>query len=117
MQRKYAKLDIVPGGEPQHFYISQNDERSRHLVFSLFASEGTFELPQGTTATLEGLKPDGTELKISGSLNGIGVTFDLPESAADIAGKLPCNVVLKSGEKRLYTELFMLIVDPDIEEE
>lgn len=116
MQRKYAKLDVVPGGEPQRFYISQNDERSRHLVFSLFASEGTFELEQGTTAALEGLKPDGTELKIAASLNGIGVTVDLPASAADLPGEIPCNVVLAANGKRLYTELFILIVDPDVEE-
>lgn len=116
MQRKYAKLDVVPGGDPQRFHISKHDEKSRHLLFSLFASEGALELPNGTTASLEGRKPNGTELKISGSLSGIGVTIDLPASAADTAGEIPCNVVLTANGKRLYTEVFLLVVDPDTEE-
>lgn len=115
MLRKYAKLDVVPGGEPQAFFISEHDDRSRHLIFSLFASEGEIDLPSGTTAVLEGRLPDGEELRIGGTVEGRMLTFDLPAAAAQTAGKIPCNVVLSAGTKRLYTEGFRLVVDKDTE--
>lgn len=116
MQRKYAKLDVVPGQSPQLWHVSQHDKRSRHIIFSLFARDGTLSLPSGTTATLEGRKPDGTDLVLSASLNNLAVTIDLPESAAETAGTIPCRILLKSGDKRLYTETFEIIADPDVKE-
>ena len=111
MQVKYTKLDVVPGGEPQPYFISQGDKNSRSLAFSLFAKSGELEIPQGATVTLEGKKPDGTELVVSGTLAGIGARFLLPESAASVPGRIPCKVVIRSGTSRLYTETFLLIVD------
>lgn len=116
MIRKYAKLDVVPGGEPQRFYISEDDDRSRHIVFRLFASKGDLVLESGTTATLEGRKPDGTKLTVSGSRSNTEVTFDLPKAAADTPGEIACNVVLRHGSKRLYTERFRLVVDENVKE-
>ena len=111
MQIKYTKLDVVPGGEPQQYPISQGDKNSRSLAFSLFARSGELSIPQGATVTLEGKKPDGTALVVSGTLSGIGARFLLPESAADVPGRIPCQVVIRSGTRRLYTETFYLIVD------
>ena len=116
MIRKYVKLDVVPGGEAQRFHISEDDERSRHIVFRLFASKGELTLPSGTTAAIEGRKPDGTELRVSGTRSNMEVTFDLPKAAADVPGETICNVVLKSGSKRLYTERFRLVVDENVKE-
>ncbi len=118
MWSKYTRLDVVPGGEPQRFYISENDERSRELLFRLFASTGEFEMPEsGVTVTLEGRKPDGSDLKVTGSRTNSALTFVLPASAADMPGEIPCNVVITAGNKRLYTEMFILVVDPDTREE
>lgn len=118
MITKYPLLDVVPGGEPQKFHISQHDKNSRTLQFRLFASKGELpELPSGTTATLEGRKPDMTQLVVSARLSGFLVTVTLPESAASIPGYVPCNIVLRSGSKRLYTELFVLVVDQPAKEE
>ena len=111
MQIKYTKLDVVPGGEPQRFSISQGDKQSRTLAFTLFAGDGALDLPQGATVTLEGKKPDGSSLIVGGSLAGIGARFLLPESAARVPGQIPCNVVIRSGTQRLYTETFFLVVD------
>ena len=82
----------------------------------MFASEGELELPQGTTAKLEGTKPDGTELTVSAAINGVGVTVDLPAAAADVSGEIPCKIVLTSEGRRLGTETFILIADPDVKE-
>lgn len=116
MQIKYTKLDVVPGGEPQQYSISQGDKNSRFLAFSLFARSGELEIPQGATVTLEGKKPDGTELVVPGSLAGIGAQFLLPESAASVPGRIPCKVVIRSGISRLYTETFYLMVDQKTKE-
>ena len=118
MWSKYTRLDVVPGGEPQKFYISENDDRSRELLFRLFASSGDFVMPDsGVTVTLEGRKPDGTDLRVTGSRINQALTFLLPASAADQPGEIPCNVVISGGNKRLYTEMFILVVDPDTREE
>ena len=115
MVRKYAKLDMVPGGQPQRFDISEHDDRTRHLIFSLFASEGEFTMPENCTATLEGRLPSGGELKVNGQVEGYMVTFDLPAAAAAVAGTIPCNVVLTYDGNRLYSEGFRLVVDKDVE--
>lgn len=117
MITKYPLLDVVPGGEPQKFHISKFDKNSRTLQFRLFASSGELDIPSGTTASLEGRKPDMSELKVSASLNGYLVTVTLPESAADKAGYVPCNIILKNGNKRLYSELFILVVDKPAKED
>ena len=116
MQIKYSKLDVVPGGEPQQYLISQGDRDSRSLAFSLFARIGELEIPQGATVILEGKKPDGTALVVPGTLAGISARFLLPESAASVPGRVPCKVVIRSGTIRLYTETFYLIVDQKTKE-
>lgn len=118
MITKYPQLDVVPGGRPQRFHISQYDKNSRTLQFKLFAREGELETPPiGTTAKLEGFKPDGEALFISASLSGFLVTVTLPESAASVPGEIPCRIALTKGSDRLYTEVFILVVDKPAKED
>lgn len=114
MHRRYVKLDVVPGIEPVKVYISQNDVRSRTLSFRLFARVGEFEIPAGAVMTLEGRKPDGGRLTVAGSYENLLVTFTLPEAAALVPGTIPCNVVISSGDNRLYTETILIIIDKDV---
>lgn len=111
MYRKYVKLDAVPGGNPVKIYISQGDKRSRHIEFSLFAREGTLELPSGTTIKLKARRPDGQELEITGSRNNLAVTFDIPESFATYDGEIPAAVTAYSGDERLTFEPVWLVCD------
>ena len=118
MITKYPLLDVVPGGRPQRFPISRYDQNARTLQFRLFASVGELpEIPSGTIASLEGKKPDGSEMKVRANRSGFLVTVTLPESAASLSGEIPCNIVLTKGRKRLASELFIIVVDPPAKEE
>ena len=109
--RRYKKLDVVPGGEPVRINVSQGDALSRTLTFSFFASSGELEIPSGASVTLKGRKPDGSEIDLPGTLEGIMATFTLSESAMDTPGDMPCNVVITAGQNRLYTETVMITID------
>ena len=109
--RRYKKLDVVPGGKPVRINVSQGDALSRVLTFSLFASSGELEIPSGASVALKGRKPDGEEMVLAGTLEGIMATFTLPETAMDTPGNMPCNVVISAGQNRLYTETVMITID------
>ena len=109
--RRYKKLDVVPGGEPARINVSQGDALSRVLTFSLFASSGELEIPSGASVTLKGRKPDGSEMTLAGTLEGVMATFTLPESAMDKPGEMPCNVVISAGQNRRYTETGIITID------
>lgn len=117
MQSKYTWIDVVPGDDPEKFHISEHDDRSRHLMLRIYAREGEIELSDSATVEIEGKKPDGTELHVTGSRINLACTFDLPAEAASVPGEVPCKILIADGNKKIYTELFILVVDPDTGEE
>lgn len=114
MVSKYAKLDVVPGGDPVKFFISENDIRSRTLIFRLFAREGELEIPSGATVTLEAKRPDGAEFEIAGTRNNLELKFILPEAVAEQAGTIPAQVAIKTSDSELRTERILIVVDPGV---
>lgn len=109
--RRYKKLDVVPGGAPVRINVSQGDIMTRTLVFSLFASAGELSIPAGASVALKGKRPDGEDMALPGTLEGIMATFTLPEAALEVPGEMPCNVVISSGGNRLYTEMIEISID------
>ena len=90
-------LNLTPGGVPQVIHVSQYDAASRTLVFNLFSSDGTANLPAGTAAEIRGTKPDGNGFSYAATLSGTAATVTITEQMTAVAGKVLCELVLYKG--------------------
>lgn len=112
MYRKTVKLGVTPGGEPPVVHVSQYDAGSRTFEFELYTDENTeFQIPSGATAEINGTKPDGNAFSYEEQLTEGTVTVLLTEQMAAVAGKVPCKITIKQGDKKLLTEKFVFEVD------
>ena len=100
MLTRTYELDMVPGGIPLSIHLSQYDSDVT-LVFQLFASQGTLEIPtSGITAEIRGTKRDGNGISAAGTFEIIDsvptVTVRMTKQMTAIAGKNTFEVVLKA---------------------
>lgn len=105
-------LDLIPGKNHKEIHLSQYDTDFRLLV-SLFSSDGTFSLENGTTAAIRGTKPDGNGYSADCSLDiatGI-VTIEGHQQMTSVAGKSVYELTLYKDGKELSTVNFFLIVE------
>ena len=122
-------IDLVPNGQLNVVHVSQYDYQSRVIRFSLTKDGKAYQLPvQGVTASVKGLKPDGTvflvnadvELtnvkdKYSGQVlfTKTDIKFPLALQMTTVAGEVKCKLNIASGGNELIgTASFTMLVDP-----
>ena len=102
-------LDMVPGGVRTTVRLNQGDEDFT-LVFSLYASSGTFTMESGTTAMIRGTKPDGNGYSVDATVDTTAKTVtvegELQMTAA--AGKGNFELTLYHSGKKISTANFTL---------
>ncbi|MDO5139018.1 MAG: hypothetical protein Q4D71_11255, partial [Oscillospiraceae bacterium] len=102
-------IDMVPGGVRTVVSLNQADEDFT-LIFELYASSGTFTLESGTTARIQGTKPDG---------NGYSVdaVVDIEEKTVTVEGELQLTAAAGTGsfeltlyrnDKKLHSANFVI---------
>ena len=111
MHTRTIPIDIVPGGEPPVINVSQYDKDSRTFEFTLFSSDGEFEIPPGATASISGLKPDGNGFDYAATLEDNTVTVEITEQMTAVAGRVPCKIEIEKNNTKILTEKFILKVD------
>ena len=108
-------LDVVPNKSQKVIWLSQNDEDFT-LVFHLFARTGTFAVEDGTTAMIEGTKPDKTPYSADAALDTSGetvtVTVNGSTEMTDTAGEGLFELTLKRSGKELHTANFIIMFEP-----
>ncbi len=60
-------LDMVPSGIPLYIHLSQYDSDVT-LVFQLYASQGTLNIPYGVRAAIRGTKQDGDGIVLNATI-------------------------------------------------
>ncbi|MBO4452660.1 MAG: BppU family phage baseplate upper protein, partial [Clostridia bacterium] len=107
-------LDIDPGYRKfaQHISAKQLDDAARTVTVSLEERGRAFVLPEGASAVLRGLKPDGTGVLLGGVASGGNtVTFTLTENLLAASGEIAAEVaVYGPGEPVISTEIFYISV-------
>ena len=105
-------LDMTPGGLPPVIHRSQYDS-DFSIVFTLFASTGTFSIASGTTAKVRGTKTSGTGYSATASINVTAqtVTVTGSQQMTAVSGRNIYEVVLISGTKELCSANFILDVE------
>jgi len=106
---KTLTLDITPGSIPQVVNVSEYDENREYTV-TLIDDGGVFEIPSGTTATVDG-SIGGNAFSESATVSGNTITFTLSESMTALAGDVWCKIKLTKDSKPIQTAAFILRCD------
>lgn len=106
---KTLTLDITPGAIPQVVNVSEYDENREYIV-TLVDDGGTFTIPSGTTATIEGTI-GGNGFSESATVSGNTITFTLSENMTAKAGDVWCKIKLTKASKPIQTAAFILRCD------
>ena len=104
------KLNVIPGGIIPVVHVSQYDV-DRAISFTLYDGNSAASLEEGTTATIEGTKPDGHGFQYSGTISGNVVTFNTTQQMTALAGGIECKLTLTNGSQVIGTAMFILEVE------
>lgn len=87
-------LNLIPGGVLPRFNVSQYDKGSRALQFNLFSGSLPFEVPDGSTVTIQGTKKDMTGFQYPCTYQGSLVVSDLYDQMTVLAGEVTTELVI-----------------------
>lgn len=87
-------LNLIPGGVLPRFNVSQYDKGSRALQFNLFSGSLPFEVPEGSTVTIQGIKKDMTGFQYPCTYQGSLVVSDLYDQMTVLAGEVTTELVI-----------------------
>lgn len=87
-------LNLIPGGVLPRFNVSQYDKGSRVLQFNLFSGSLPFEVPDGSTVTIQGTKKDMTGFQYPCTYQGSLVVSDLYDQMTVLAGEVTTELVI-----------------------
>lgn len=109
-----TNVNLIPGRVNPRINVSQYDKGSRTLQFALYNGDAAFSITSGTTALIQGTKPDGHGFQLSATVTTGSniVTANLTEQMAIVAGDVVCELVLLKGSEKLATANFVLAVEP-----
>lgn len=103
-------LNLIPGGQIVNVHVSQYDV-GRIIAFNLLNGTTVFTPPSGSTALIEGTKPDKKGFSLSATLSGSTASFTTTQNMCAVAGKTVCEFRLKQGSRNIGTANFILDVE------
>lgn len=108
---KNLKLYLGSPAELQRpVYVSQGDT-GWAFVCTIYSGTTVWEIPAGTTATINGCKPDGTAFSYSCEISGSTVTAPCEEQMTVIPGDVKCELKFAQGGRIIATANFRLVVE------
>lgn len=113
MTSQTFNLDLIPQGVPPIVHVSQYDKGQTWSIH-LFENGVVFPVPSGTSAAVQGTKPDNTGFQYPAviSVGGNVVTFTVEQQMTVLGGQFECELVLVNGENQVATINFVLDVEP-----
>lgn len=113
MTSQTFNLDLIPQGVPPIVHVSQYDKGQTWNIH-LFENGVVFPVPSGTSAAVQGTKPDNTGFQYPAviSVGDNVVTFTVEQQMTVLGGQFECELVLVNGENQVATINFILDVEP-----
>ena len=105
-----TKLNVVPGGIIPVVHVSQYDV-DRAISFTLYDGNGAAVLDSGTTASIEGTKPDGHGFSYEGTLTDNVASFNTTQQMTVLVGAIECKLKLVKDTQIIGTAMFILDVE------
>lgn len=110
MVTQTINLNMVPGSVCPVIHVSQYDNDEDALVFNLY--QGSTPFTAGTTAIIEGTKPDGYGFTYAASYSDNTVTADLTQQMTAVSGEVRCELRISDSDNVVGTQNFILMVEP-----
>lgn len=113
MTSQTINLNLIPQGVPPVVHVSQYDKGQEWNIY-LFENGVLFTIPSGTTALMQGTKPDKRGFQYPATVDTTNnvVTFTLEQQMAAVGGNVKCELVLTNGDSQIATINFILDVEP-----
>lgn len=106
-------LNLVPGGVLPIINVSQYDKGSRTLQIVLFNGVTAYQIPDGSSVTIQGTKADKTGFQYEvDSFSGNVVTTDIEQQMTVFPGDVAIELSIAKNGDRLGTANFILRVEP-----
>ena len=106
------ELRMTPGGIAPMMRVSQHETGARTFAFRLYDGDTEYPIPTGATVTLYGRRPDGVGFSSPCSIVGRKILVIVTSEMTACAGRAECEIELISGNTRVSTENFFLLVEP-----
>lgn len=104
------KLNMIPGGNIVVVHVSQYDI-GREIAFNLYNGSTSFTPASGTTATIDGTKPDKKGFSLTATITGSTAKFDTTKNMCAVAGDTICEFRLMKNGDNVGTANFILRVE------
>lgn len=105
------RLSMTPQFNTQVVWVSQYDTGARVLKFNLYANGAPLTIPSGTTAVINGVKPDGTVYSYPMTVGDSYVQIELQEQMTAVAGAVTAEIVLTGTGGNIGTANFTMMVE------
>lgn len=107
-----TNLQYAPDGVSPVIHVSQFDS-GRQFRFKIYDGSTPFSMSSGTTARIDGIKPDGHGFSYTDkvSISGNTATITTTEQMTVIAGTVKCEIRFLKGYDNIGTVNFFMIVE------
>ena len=107
-----TNLQYAPDGVSPVIHVSQFDS-GRQFRFKIYDGSTPFSMPSGTTARIDGIKPDGHGFSYTDkvSISGNTATITTTEQMTVIAGTVKCELRFLNGYDNIGTVNFYMVVE------
>lgn len=104
-------VNVTPGAMPPIVHVSEYDIGRTYTVTINGQNGSAFNIPTGTTATVEGTLNGVIGFTTDATISGSTVSFALTESMTAVSGKAWCKIKLTLNDEPIQTCAFVLAVD------
>ena len=104
-------VNVTPGAMPPIVHVSEYDIGRTYTVTINGQNGSAFNIPAGTTATVEGTLNGVIGFTTDATISGSTVSFTLTESMTAKSGKAWCKIKLTLNDEPIQTCAFILAVD------
>ena len=104
-------VNVTPGAMPPTVHVSEYDIGRTYTVTINGQNGSAFNIPSGTTATVEGTLNGVIGFTTGATISGSNVSFTLTESMTARSGKAWCKIKLTLNDEPIQTCAFVLAVD------
>lgn len=104
------KLDLIPNGQILIVPVSQYDV-GRTISFQLYNGSSLYTVTSGTTATIDGTKPDKKGFSLTATLGENTASFNTTKNMCAVPGNTICEFRLMKNNANIGTANFILKVE------
>lgn len=105
------KLDIASNMSPPTVYAKQLDKSTRYVEATILQNGVPYTIPEGATARIRILKPDGTAVYNTATVSNNAVTAELTSQTLAVGGIATAEMGLYKDDQILSTFVFYIKIE------